>query len=153
MSTDSRGATDAVPWLRVDDGYDTHPKLLGLTEVARWRWFRVMLYAARYRTNGRLTREAIAEVGFDRYLARALEVGLLIESDEDGVYVVHDWQLYNGGSLDERVAVYLRDHPEASANETALAVPGSRTAVLAAVRRVRETGAPNGAGGGSASGS
>lgn len=132
-----------MPWLRVDDGYDTHPKLLALPEVGRWRWFRAMLYAARYRTNGRLTSEAIAEVGFDRYLPRALEVGLLIESDE-GEYVVHDWQLYNGGTLDERVAVYLHDHPEASANETALAVPGARTAVLAAVRRVRENGAGSG---------
>ncbi len=83
-----------MAWLRLDDGYDTHPKLLSLPEQQRWRWTRVLLYCARYRTRGRITQEALTEVGIDaRLRGRLLELALLETADD--VYTVNDWAVYN----------------------------------------------------------
>lgn len=132
-----------MPWLRIDDVYDTHPKLLELTEVERWRWTRVLIHCARYRTGGRVTESVITELQLTRSLRKLIDVRLLAKDGRD--YVVHDWHAYNGGTLEERVAAYLEDNPEASANDVARAVPGSRKSVLRAVRDYHT----NGDGGGS----
>jgi hypothetical protein len=135
-----------VPWLRVDDVYDTHPKILALPEVGRWRWTRGLLFCARHRTNGLLTPEAITDVGLDRYLPTLLDVALLHPAERG--YVVHDWRLMNGGDLSERVAYYLTTYPGATANDVARDIPGGRQAVLAAVRRYYEDADSNGSAGG-----
>lgn len=82
-----------MPWLRLDDAYDTHPKLLQLTELQRWRWTRALLYCARHRTAGILTRAALSDLALTRSVSKLVELGLLIEDDER--FVVHDWDDYN----------------------------------------------------------
>jgi hypothetical protein len=82
-----------MPWLRLDDTYDTHPKLLELSEQTRWRWTRALLYCARHRTGGFLSRPTIRDLGLSNSVGKLVDLGLLSTSD-DG-YLVHDWDAYN----------------------------------------------------------
>jgi hypothetical protein len=70
---------------------------------------------------------------------RLAKLGLL-DGDSLASYVVHDWSVYNGGTVPERVEAYLLVHPDATANEIAKAIPARRTSVLNAVKRHRENG-------------
>lgn len=82
-----------MSWLRIDDGYDTHPKLFDLTEQQRWRWTRVLIHCARHRTDGFVSGATLRELGLTRALPKLLEVKLL-DQTPDG-YTVHDWHDFN----------------------------------------------------------
>lgn len=84
-----------MSWLRIDDDFARHPKLLGLSHKERWTWLSILCYCARYKTAGRLPenmREAIPEVT-PALLDKAMQLGLL-EKNGSG-YIVHDWSEYN----------------------------------------------------------
>lgn len=83
-----------MSWLRIDDGYDTHPKLLELTEAQRWRWTRVLIHCARHRTEGHVKPAVLKDLGLGRTVTRLLQLGLL-ESNGDAGYLVHDWSTFN----------------------------------------------------------
>jgi hypothetical protein len=140
-----------VSWARLDDGFDTHPKILELTETERWRWTRVLLYCARHETEGEISRRVVRELGLSRALNQLLKSNLLLASTSDAdVFVVNDWAIYNPGARDDEavenaVRWALEQRGEgASANEIARMVGGNRKVVLSAIRRVK---------GGSANGS
>jgi hypothetical protein len=87
-----------MAWLRVDDGFPEHHKILALGGPAqRWAWVEVLAYCARARTRGRIP-EGIGDIvrrADSRLISRAKSVGL-IDVDEAGVMHVHDWNAYNG---------------------------------------------------------
>jgi hypothetical protein len=83
-----------MSWLRIDDGYDTHPKLLELTEQQRWRWTRVLIHCARHQTQGHVKPAVLRELGLGRTVAKLLQLGLL-ETNGDAGYLVHDWSTFN----------------------------------------------------------
>ena len=83
-----------MSWLKLDDGFDTHPKLLELTELQRWRWARVLLHCARHRTEGHVKPSVLRELGLGRAINDLLRVGLLEENGDTG-YLVHDWSAFN----------------------------------------------------------
>lgn len=123
-------------WL--DDEFATHPKLLALgTRDKRWTWLEVLVYTCKHASpvvpDG--IRDVVAKAT-PSFLEACMTVGL-IDLDDDGTMVVHDWHEYQG-TVDERVAAYLNRHPDASANEVQQAIAGKREAVLAAVKRFRE---------------
>lgn len=125
-----------MAYLLLDDVYDTHAKVLALSEVERWRWTRVLLHCARHHTEGRVHEAVLTDLGLSKSLGKLVAYELLIEV-EDELYAVHDWHVYNGAlSLDERVTLYLRDHPGASANEVVASVPGRRASILAVINRL-----------------
>lgn len=80
-----------MTWLKLDDVYDSHPKLLELSEVQRWRWTRALLYCARHKTAGRISRSVLRELGCN--VPRLLELELL--DDVDGALEVHDFETWN----------------------------------------------------------
>ena len=86
-----------MSWLRLDDGFSDHPKLLELSSADRWTWIEVLCYCARYRTGGHLPARIRSKIprATPAFIVRALELGLLDE-DEDGALEVHDWKVYNG---------------------------------------------------------
>lgn len=129
-----------MAWLKIDDGFTQHPKIVALTRGDRWTWLEVLTYCARYRTGGHVP-SAIAEVvrgATPAFLERCFELRLLDPSatGDDG-YEVHDWVIHNGGSITEKVQRYLEYHPDASANEVHREVGGSRALVLAEVARIQ----------------
>lgn len=149
-----------MSWLRLDDAYDTHPKLLELSELERWRWTRVLLYCARHRTEGKVTVGVLRELGAARFVKKLLEQRLLIFvclPDVGNVYLVNDWDEFNPARRDEEeledaVRDAIAAHPDVSANEIARIVGGNRKVVLALVKRFRG-GSPNGSGTGGGTGS
>lgn len=85
-----------MAWLRIDDGFAQHPKIVQLTRKDRWILIEILLYCARYKTKG-LVPLAVGEVvrgATPAFLKRCVELRLLDES-ANGL-VVHDWDDYNG---------------------------------------------------------
>lgn len=87
-----------MAWLRVDDGFDSHPKILALgSDQRRWTWTRILVYTCRYRSDlipanitdsvPRATRS---------FLRECVELGL-VDVTDSGAYVVHDWDDYQAG--------------------------------------------------------
>lgn len=132
-----------MSWLRIDDGYDTHPKLLELTELQRWRWTRVLLHCARHRTEGHVKPSVLREIGLGRAIGQLVTLGLLHENGDTG-YLVHDWLIYNADTIGGKVAAFLAENPDATANDVHRAVGGKREIVLAEVAVQRGSREPEG---------
>lgn len=84
-----------MSWLRLDDGFTSHPKFEGWNAAEKWAFLELMEYCARYRTGGRvpsdlalLPRSVTAKVVY-----RAEDAGWL--ERRDGALFVHDWDIYN----------------------------------------------------------
>lgn len=124
-----------MAWVRLDDRFSEHQKLLALpNDRLRWLFVKALCYSARHETEGRLSAAALDHLGIRRPALDFLqEVGLLDLTE--GGWVIHDWVIYNGATVAERVAAYLEGHPEASANEVSKEVGGRREVVLELVRR------------------
>lgn len=129
-----------MAWLRVDDGLAEHRKLLPLKRADRWTWVEVLCYVARQGNGGHVPDgvQQIIRHATPAFLGRCHELGLL---DLDGErYVVHDWAIYNGGTLEERVAAYLDQYPQATANQVCKGVGGGRNLTLQLVQQYRKGG-------------
>lgn len=130
-----------MSWLRLDDGFDSHPKILGLnTDERRWTWQRVLIYTCRYRSPivPPTIKDAIPKAT-PKFLTDCVSLGL-IDVDKDGTMRVHDWRIYNGETVAEKVAAYLAQKPDATANEVHKALGGKREAVLTVYAQIKEAG-------------
>jgi hypothetical protein len=129
-----------VSWLRIDDGFTRHPKVLKLTRAQRWTWLEVLSYCAEQRTGGVVTVSIsnALPTATSAFIEKCAVSGLL-DPVEDGVYVVHDWALYNG-DLESRVHAYCAKYPHASANDVFKSTGGTRDVVLSMVRAYRKSG-------------
>ena len=132
-----------MSWLRLDDGFAAHPKLVQLTDRDFRTWIRVLCWCARYHTKGVLPHRATEEItGLTAGFAQRATALHLLDSYPNSLGIVHDWELYNG-SLEERVASYLDDYPDATANQVFRAIGGKRNPVMAIIAQYR-TGTPTG---------
>lgn len=132
-----------MSFLRLDDTFDTHPKLLLLkTDERRWTWQRILLYSCRHRSD--LVPEDIREAvprASRKFLLEAVEIGLL-DVDDHGKLRIHDWKIYNADTIEDRVNAYLASKPGASANEVQRAVGGNRAVVLGLLNQYRNGSEP-----------
>jgi hypothetical protein len=133
-----------VSYLRLEDGFTQHPKVLALKRADRWTWLEVLTYCAHQRNGGRVpvTINEVIRCATPAFLNRCLTVGLLelasgtreppnlVPGNHPSEYQVHDWVIYNG-SLEEKIAAFLERNPSATANETVSAIGGKREVVLA----------------------
>ena len=103
-----------MTWVRIDDNFADHPKLLRAGPVAGWLHVSGLCYAARHRTNGQIPRQAIHKLAVFNgvamtsegqllsepmridvtELARILVRAGLWEETEDG-WTIHDFADYN----------------------------------------------------------
>jgi hypothetical protein len=79
-----------VGWVKLDDGFPTHPKVVRLSLEARWAYIESLCYAAKYETDG-LIPDVVAANGPVR--EELLAAGLW-ESGTAAVQV-HDFLIYN----------------------------------------------------------
>lgn len=90
MPTRCRGPRFAV-WVKLDDGFTEHPKIVGLTDAAFRLYVELLCYAARNLTDGYVPRSAIRSRG--RSVHRLVDQGLLDRAI--GGYQIHDWHEWN----------------------------------------------------------
>jgi hypothetical protein len=85
-----------MPWVRLDDGMYTHPKIGEVSAPARWLLIASICYSNQNATDGRLSRGAAESVGFmpqpGKAIAELVAVGLW-ERDGAG-YRIHDYDQY-----------------------------------------------------------
>lgn len=76
-------------WLRMDDGFMDHPKIIGLSDRAFRRHVLGMLYSARHLTDGHVP----TQWSNDRAIRELVDAGLW--KPEHGGYAIHDWAEWN----------------------------------------------------------
>lgn len=111
-----------MTWLRLDDGFAQHPKLEGWTGTQKWALIELFLYCARHKTEGYVPSDLAL-------LPRAVTAGVLIRAEtsglldreEDGTLVIHDWKKYNPS--DVTAAERMRRHRERNATRNGPVTP------------------------------
>ena len=103
-----------MPWVRLEDGMYTHPKLVDISVFARWLLVASICYSNQNATDGVLSRNAAESVGMIRDPVEAiqelLDVGLW-ERHGSG-YRIHDYHQYQPSR--EQI---LRDRASAAARQ------------------------------------
>jgi hypothetical protein len=109
-----------MPWLRIDDGFATHPKVVGLTDGAFRLHVAGMTYAARHLTDGIIPAVAIPTL-YPNRTGRVVEE--LVDADlwhdhttgcptcptpTSGHYLIHDYLTYNPTAADAKAAAAAR---------------------------------------------
>lgn len=86
-----------MTWLRVDDGFHAHPKVLRLSLAARGLWVTLGSYAAHYETDGAIPQSAVRNLAPGRTGSRTirelLDAGFI--GAIEGGYELHDFLDYN----------------------------------------------------------
>ena len=96
-----------MSWLRIDDGFTKHPKILQLTVRQRWLWLDLLCWCARYKTNGLIPDGALAELRIRSSDINGWASAGLVDR-EDSTLAVHDWAVYN--PADPTAADRVRRH-------------------------------------------
>lgn len=78
-------------WVKLDDGFAMHPKVVGLSLEAKWSYVAALCYAARYRTDG-IVPDVVAANGPIR---EELIASGLWEVGPDSAISIHDYLAYN----------------------------------------------------------
>lgn len=83
-----------MSWVRIDDRFPRHPKIVGLSDAAFRLHVTGLCYCAEHLTDGRITKMAVRLLGANRrQLDELAEAGVWLE-DEDA-WTVHDFLEYN----------------------------------------------------------
>lgn len=123
-----------MPWLRLDDKFAQHPKVAELSDRAFRAHVATMLYCSEYVTKGKIPRAALRLTGATEKVIEELVQAGVWEREGDALEV-HDFEIYNGATVGERVAAFLKRFPGTSANEVHRKLGGKREVVLSEVAR------------------
>src|SRR5689334_9647610 len=88
-----------MAWVKLDDGFTDHPKILALTDRAFRLHVAAMCYSGRYLTDGYIDPGGLRRVlavhqGRKRDVDALVQAGIW-EPDGDGGYHIHDWLDWN----------------------------------------------------------
>jgi hypothetical protein len=84
---------EAMTWFKVDDGFWSHPKTVGLTHEAVALWVRSGSYCGQHLTDGVVPRRILPMLqGSEEHANELIDAGLWLDHI-DG-YVFHDWLKY-----------------------------------------------------------
>ena len=78
-----------MTYFTVDDGFDEHPKVVGLSDSAIATWVRGMCYCSRQLTDGAIVSALLPRLGKPKVVAELVDAGLW-ERTETGIQV-HDY--------------------------------------------------------------
>lgn len=88
-----------MPWIRFEDNFPEHPKVLALSDAAFRLHVRAIAYCSRHLTDGTLSTAAARSLGArTRLTGELVEVRLWTPSD-DG-YLIHDYLDYQPSKED-----------------------------------------------------
>jgi hypothetical protein len=87
-----------MPWVRIDDQFPDHPKVVAAGQAAAWLYVTGLCYCNRMLTDGFIPIDQVARlVPYGAKLApKLVEVGLWIQTTRDGAegFAVHDYHVY-----------------------------------------------------------
>lgn len=84
-----------MAWLRIDDSFLDHPKIIGLDDHQLRVHLAAMLYAARYRTNGHIPQPALRLINATETDIETLVNLRIWDRAKNGELHVHDFASYN----------------------------------------------------------
>jgi len=89
-----------VTWVRLDDRFDEHPKIVGAGPIGLAVFVRGLCYCARNLTDGFIPKTVAWKLMYDVDISREAVIDLMIHSKlwergEDGGFRVHDYLAYN----------------------------------------------------------
>jgi hypothetical protein len=121
-----------MAWLRIDDGFPSHPKFSGWTRAQKWALLELFVYCAKHKTGGIVPAdmELLPRAVTPALIESAVESGFI--DDEDGVHVIHDWNYYNpsdstGAQRQERFRARNRNARTVTKTVTPTVTEPSRT--------------------------
>lgn len=83
-----------MTWVKLSDDFATHPKVIGLSDVALRTLIESYCYAARHMTDGHLAVPVVAKLGTKRIRTELVDAGLW-DTNGDGGVLIHDYLEYN----------------------------------------------------------
>ncbi|SUA72621.1 Uncharacterised protein [Nocardia otitidiscaviarum] len=107
-----------MTWFKVDDGFWSHPKTVGLSDSAVALWVRAGAYSCQHLTDGVIATPVLRMVGEKSAAEELVAAGLWDETA--GGYVFHDWAEYQETSeavKDRRAAAKERQRRSRAARE------------------------------------
>lgn len=128
-----------MAWLRIDDGFTEHRKIVALKRADRWTWMELLTYCARQGNGGHVPAGITDVLRWitPQFLTQCVDIGL-IDKAPDGTLSIHNWAVYNAQTVGEKVAHVLSQTPDATANEVYRKVGGKREIVLDEVAKQQE---------------
>ena len=89
-----------MAWIKIDDNLIMHPKIIAAGDEAIGLWVRLLSYAARYLTDGKISYPVVKSLIGRRYLLvkSLLKAGLLEDNGE--FYTIHNYLKYNPSRAD-----------------------------------------------------
>lgn len=81
-----------MTWVKIDDGFPDHPKIVGLSLRSKWMHIQGLCYAARFLTDGAVPVNVAKGWGNPSEL---LSAGLWVLRDAGHGYLIHDFLAYN----------------------------------------------------------
>lgn len=82
-----------MTWVRIDDTFPDHPKVVGLTDSAFRTYVAGLCYAARYLTDGAIPSSALRSIGPRKAAAELERAGIWQRTDHG--YAIRDYLDYN----------------------------------------------------------
>lgn len=79
-----------MTWVKVDDSFPRHPKVIGLPAAVKWSYVEALCYCAQYLTDGAFPPGIVP----DKDVRSLIEVGL-VDLADGGSFAVHDYLEYN----------------------------------------------------------
>jgi hypothetical protein len=111
-----------MAWLRLDDGFAQHPKLVGWTPAQKWALVELFCYCARHKTEGYVPADfSLLPRGVTRRVLELAEQSGLVDRHDDGALVIHDWSAYNPS--DVTAAARMKRMRERNANRNGAVTP------------------------------
>jgi hypothetical protein len=84
-----------MSWVKLDDNWDWHPKLVRASEIAQWLWIKCLTYACKFETDGNVPSAAVSKMHpkAGALVNELVDVGLFRKTDS-GI-VIHDFLDWN----------------------------------------------------------
>jgi hypothetical protein len=83
-----------MPWVKLDDNFDTHPKLVEVGPQAAWVFVRSLCYSNRHLTNGVISKAVARDLAGGRAKLVSALVSVGLWQLDAGGYRIHDYLDY-----------------------------------------------------------
>ena len=80
-----------MTWIKINDSFPDHPKVVGLTDSAFRTHLHGLCYCGRFLTDGFIPISAIKTIGTNKSIAELVDAGLWLESPPSGGFFIHDY--------------------------------------------------------------